>query len=70
MNTDQQVAFDLERGTGHYQIPSLRGVRHHAPYLHDGSQPSLQALLADGHPQGTVLPAPDREALIHYLQTL
>ncbi|MFT7579047.1 MAG: mono/diheme cytochrome c family protein [Myxococcota bacterium] len=67
---EQSVATTPERGTGFYKVPSLRHVRANAPYLHDGSAPSLAALLASGHPRGDVLPATARSALIAYLETL
>jgi hypothetical protein len=38
------------RGATGFDPPSLLGVGLTAPYLHDGSMPSLEALLASGHP--------------------
>jgi hypothetical protein len=38
------------RGASGFDPPSLLGVGLTAPYLHDGSMPSLEALLASGHP--------------------
>jgi hypothetical protein len=38
------------RGETGFDPPSLLGVGLTAPYLHDGSIPSLEALLASGHP--------------------
>jgi mono/diheme cytochrome c family protein len=67
---DPRVADDLERGTGNYKVPSLLGVRHHAPYLHDGSQPDLASLLASGHPSGADLSDAERSLLLSFLETL
>lgn len=67
---DPAVAHDPERGTGAYKVPTLRGVSRNAPYLHDGSQPDLPALLAAGHPHGDVLPAAERAELLRFLNTL
>jgi cytochrome c peroxidase len=38
------------RGATGFDVPSLLGVGLTAPYLHDGSMPTLDALLASGHP--------------------
>jgi cytochrome c peroxidase len=38
------------RGTTGFDVPSLLGVGLTAPYLHDGSMPTLDALLRSGHP--------------------
>jgi hypothetical protein len=38
------------RGASGFDPPSLLGVGLTAPYLHDGSMPTLEALLASGHP--------------------
>jgi YVTN family beta-propeller protein len=38
------------RGQTGFDPPSLLHVRLTAPYLHDGSMPTLEALLASGHP--------------------
>lgn len=38
------------RGATGFDVPSLLGVGLTAPYLHDGSMPTLEALLAAGHP--------------------
>jgi YVTN family beta-propeller protein len=40
---------DIRGATG-FDPPSLLGVGLSAPYLHDGSMPTLEALLASGHP--------------------
>lgn len=45
----------LDVGTGGaLQVPSLLGVVHHAPYLHDGSRPHLRSILRAPHGGATV----------------
>lgn len=68
--TDARAAHSPTRGTGHYKAVSLLGVRHAAPYLHDGRVPDLDTLLAEGHPFGTPIDAAERAALIRFLKTL
>jgi len=75
IGTDPALATGRGRGTGTYRVPTLLGVRNGAPYLHDGTVASLEALLSldrpqPGHPAGTTLAAADRDALIAFLQTL
>lgn len=70
LDVDQSVAVTPERGTGFYKVPSLRGVRNNAPYLHDGSAASLEDLLRSGHPMGTSIPAATRDALVAFLHSL
>ena len=67
---DAAVATTPERGTGFYKVPSLTAVRANAPYLHDGSAPTLHSLLAAGHPFGTAADPSQRNALIAFLNTL
>ncbi len=43
---------DIRGATG-FDVPSLLGVGLTPPYLHDGSMPTLEALLASGHPDPT-----------------
>lgn len=38
------------QGKGGFDVPSLLGVGLTAPYFHDGSAPSLEALVRTGHP--------------------
>ncbi len=66
---DPAVATTPERGTGSYKVPSLIAVSANAPYFHDGSMPSLEALLESGHPFG-VLDTQARQHLLAYLHTL
>jgi cytochrome c peroxidase len=75
IGTDPALASGRGRGTGKYRVPALLAVRNGAPYLHDGSVPSLAELLSPsreepGHPAGTSLAQPDRDALIAFLETL
>lgn len=68
------------RGTGAYRPAPLIDVEHAAPYLHDASVSSLEALLdpvrvergypKDAHPFGSQLAFEEREALIAYVRTL
>lgn len=68
--TDPKAALSPTRGTGHYKAVSLLGVRHAAPYLHDGRVPDLASLLAEGHPFGAPLAAAEQAALLRFLETL
>jgi YVTN family beta-propeller protein len=43
---------DIRGATG-FDVPSLLGVGLTPPYLHDGSMPTLEALLVSGHPDPT-----------------
>ncbi|MEL6182381.1 MAG: hypothetical protein AAFS10_25720, partial [Myxococcota bacterium] len=52
LTSDPTAAFSPLRGTGSYKTPSLLGVGHGGPYLHDGTVPNLAALLDQGHPFG------------------
>lgn len=45
VGTDPVIATSLERGTGTYRVPSLRGVATRGALLHDASVPSVTALL-------------------------
>lgn len=51
------------------QVPSLVGVAHRAPYLHDGSAPSLRAVLQAPH-GGAVVGGDEIEDLASYLESL
>jgi mono/diheme cytochrome c family protein len=75
VGTDPELANGRARGTGRYRIAPLVRVADGAPYLHDGSVPTLDLLLssdrsAPGHLYGLDLPAADRAALVRYLETL
>lgn len=62
------------RGSSGFDPPFLLNVRLTAPYLHDGSMPTLTALLASGHPdpagQGNGLSATEIETLVLFLGTI
>ena len=88
IGTDPSLANGKARGTGNYRVTSLVRVADAAPYLHNGSVPSLEALLSTerlapgyiggvrgpgpihGHAFGVALSAPDRAALVSYLESL
>jgi mono/diheme cytochrome c family protein len=74
VGTDPTLARGTSRGTGRYRPAPLLDVRDGAPYLHDGSVPSLEMLLSKnrpaGHGYGTELTPPDRDALIAFLRTI
>ena len=56
-----------------FLVPSLRFVGGTPPYYHDGSAPSLTALVDDNHNrmgQTKHLSPQDRAALVAYLETL
>ena len=88
IGTDPWLGSSPDRGTGAYRVPSLHGVGARGPLLHDGTIPSVAAMLdparptaafsarlhgagaVEGHPFGLDLPAPDRAALIAWLNLL
>lgn len=45
IGTDPAVGLSPDRGTGLYRVPSLRGVAARPTLLHDGTLPSVDALL-------------------------
>lgn len=60
----------LDVGTGGaMQVASLLGVVHHAPYLHDGSQPHVRAILRSPHGGATVR-ADEVDDLATYVESL
>ena len=75
VGTDPGAGESVVRWTGHYRIPSLRGVGRAAPYLHHGAFPTLEAMFdperdEPGHAFGLELGLDDRTALVAYLRTL
>jgi len=52
---------------GHFRTPSLRNVRLTAPYLHDGSAPTIEAAIAA---HGIALPTADAVAIGQFLDAL
>jgi DNA-binding beta-propeller fold protein YncE len=68
------TAQDVRGATG-FDVPALIGVGLTAPYMHDGSLPTLAAVLDSGHPTPGVprsmpLSASDKAALLAFLHTL
>jgi cytochrome c553 len=45
IGTDPTLGLSADRGTGTYRVPSLHGVGTRGPLLHDGTIPSVDALL-------------------------
>ncbi|HMF41110.1 MAG TPA: hypothetical protein VKQ32_10460 [Polyangia bacterium] len=45
VGTDPTLGLSADRGTGTYRVPSLRGAATRGPLLHDGTLPSMDALL-------------------------
>lgn len=62
------ASVDLGLGEA-LQVPSLVGVVHRAPYLHDGSAPSLRAVLQAPH-GGAVVSRDEVEDLVAFLESL
>ncbi len=61
------------RGAAGFDPPSLLDVGLTAPYLHDGSMPTLEALLRSGHPHpgsGNHLSAAEVSALAAFLRSI
>jgi len=63
VGTDPRLARGEARGTGKYRPPALLNVVDAAPYLHDGSVPSLEDLLSrerfdPSYARGTLGPGP------------
>lgn len=74
VGTDPTLARSLDRGTGSYRVPSLRGVGTRGGLMHDASIPDLAALLDPsrdgGHRYGLDLSPDARKRLLSYLQSL
>jgi hypothetical protein len=70
--------LSVDVGTGHtFQVPTLVGIAHRAPYMHDGCAPTLEARLTDPvcgggdrHGRTSTLTAAERDDLVAYLRTL
>ena len=45
---------------GRFKVPTLRGVAHHPPYMHDGSLESLDAVVAYYDRGGERVPGDER----------
>jgi cytochrome c peroxidase len=69
----RSTAPDLPATAGNFDTPSQRHVGLTSPYFHDGSAPTLEALIERNHDRmGTTshLSAEDRQALVTFLETL
>jgi DNA-binding beta-propeller fold protein YncE/mono/diheme cytochrome c family protein len=70
----EEARFDFEAETGEtFKVPNLHFVEGTAPYYHDGSAPTLEALVDDDHDRmGKTVDLNDEErtALVAYLRTL
>jgi len=77
VGTDPVVGRSRDRGTGDYEVPSLRGVGQRRRLLHDGAFASLDALLDPsridddcGHHFGLELSGSERAALLDFVKSL
>ena len=75
LGTDDAAGTSPIRGTGHWRVPSLRGVGGNAPYLHHGALATLDALFdpkrsEPGHQFGLELDADERADLLAFLRTI
>jgi len=74
VGTDPTLARSADRGTGHYRVPSLRGVSTRGALLHDGSIPDLATFLDPardgGHGYGLDAPSSDRREILAFLQRM
>lgn len=75
LGTDPAAGSSPIRGTGHWRVPSLRGVGGNAPYLHHGAFASLEQMFdpereEPGHGYGLELDEGDRADLLAFLRTI
>ena len=75
LGTDAAAGTSPVRGTGHWRVPSLRGVGGNAPYLHHGAFPTLEAMFdpdrdEPGHGFGLELGEAERADLLAFLRTI
>lgn len=75
IGTPDAVGRSSARGTGHWRVPSLRGVGDRGRLFSDGAVPDLETLLdpdraVPGHPFGLDLSARDRADLLAFLRAL
>ena len=75
IGTDTAAGASPVRGTGHWRVPSLRGVSGNAPYLHHGAFATLEAMFdpqrdEPGHAFGLALDDEGRADLLAFLRTL
>lgn len=75
IGTPDAVGRSPERGTGHWRVPSLRGVGDRGRLFSGGDVPDLDTLLdpdraVRGHPFGLDLDPDQRAALLRFLKAL
>jgi hypothetical protein len=75
IGTDDAAGRSPIRGTGHWRVPSLRGVGGNGPYLHHGAVATLEQLFdpqreEPGHGFGLELDAAARADLIAFLRSI
>lgn len=75
IGTDPAAGLSRLRGTGHWRVPSLRGVGGNAPYLHHGAFATLEQMFEPsreepGHRYGLDLDAEGRADLLAFLRTI
>ena len=75
IGTDDAAGRSPIRGTGHWRVPSLRGVGGNGPYLHHGAVPTLEQLFdpqrsEPGHVFGLDLDTAARADLVAFLRTI
>jgi hypothetical protein len=56
VGTDPGLALKTRKGTGFYEVPSLKGVWYRGRYLHDGSVASLEEMFDPGRTKDDHLP--------------
>ena len=69
--TGMEPAYASRSATGHYRTTPLRALWQHPPYFHDGSAPTLEAVV-DHYVQhfGLVLTDEQRADLVEFLKSL
>ena len=70
-NVGQDPAYAMRTATGKYRTTPLRGLQQHPPYFHDGSAPTLEAVV-DHYVRlfGLNLTPGQRADLVEYLKSL
>jgi cytochrome c peroxidase len=68
-------AYDVglrdSQGNTHFNPPSLRGLSHRGPYLHDNRAPTLQEVFSKHqHPSGAEYGAEELQDLLAFLRSL
>lgn len=57
-------------GASGFDVPTLLGINGTAPYLHDGSSPTLEDVLANVHHVGRALEPSEVVALTEFLRSI